>query len=212
MLHTETIERKTFKLLEDLMNDQNLDGFSLAGGTALSLYLGHRKSIDLDLFRIDDFSASMLSDYLMEKYDFVNEFQEKNTLKGFINDVKIDCITHKYENLKFIKSINYIRLYSLEDIAAMKLNAIADNGTRLKDFVDIACLSTKLSLNEMLEAYQKKYRNSNAIRALRALTYYADIIHEPINLVNGKYKWSNISKRIDEMIKKDMETFSSMPY
>lgn len=54
MLHTKTIERKTFKLLEDLMNDQNLDGFSLAGGTALSLYLGHRKSIDLDLFRIDE--------------------------------------------------------------------------------------------------------------------------------------------------------------
>jgi len=83
----------------------------------------------------------------------------------------------------------------------MKLNAIADNGTRLKDFVDIACLSTTMSLNEMLESYQKKYPNTNAMRALRGLTYYADIIHEPIDLIHGKYSWNKVSKRIDDMIK-----------
>ena len=66
----------------------------------------------------------------------------------------------------------------------MKLNAIADNGTRLKDFVDIACLSTTMSLNEMPESYQKKYPNTNAMRALHGLTYHADIIHESIDLIN----------------------------
>ena len=94
----------------------------------------------------------------------------------------------------------------------MKLGAIADNGTRLKDFVDIACLATKISLSEMLESYQKKYRDTNAIRALRALTYYVDIIHEPIDLINGKYTWDSVSERIDEMIKNDTITFQSMPF
>ena len=45
------------------------------------------------------------------------------------------------------------------DIAAMKLNAIAGNGTRIKDFIDLAYLSTLLSLGEMLEAYEHKYKS-----------------------------------------------------
>lgn len=65
MLHKEAVTRETFKLLENLMSDPNLREFSLVGGTALSLYLGHRKSIDLDLFRKDGFSASALSLYLL---------------------------------------------------------------------------------------------------------------------------------------------------
>lgn len=212
MLHTKTVTRETLKLLKELMADPSLREFSLVGGTALSLYLGHRKSIDLDLFRKDSFSASALSQYLKEKYNFQEDFQDNNTLKGFINNVKIDCITHKYENVKTINTIEKIRLYSLEDIAAMKLNAIADNGTRLKDFVDIACLSTTMSLNEMLESYQKKYPNTNAMRALRGLTYHADIIHEPIDLINGEYNWKKVSKRIDEMIKNDTTKFLFMPF
>ncbi len=50
-----------------------------------------------------------------------------------------------------------MRLASLEDIAAMKLNAIVSNGTRLKDFIDITYLSCYLSLKEMLDAYETKY-------------------------------------------------------
>lgn len=212
MLHTKTVTRETLKLLKKLMSDPNLSEFSLVGGTALSLYLGHRKSIDLDLFRKDSFSASALSLYLKEKYNFQEDFQDNNTLKGFINDIKIDFITHKYENVKTIHTIEKLRLYSLEDIAAMKLNAIADNGTRLKDFVDIVCLSTKMSLNEMLESYQKKYPNTNAMRALRGLTYHADIMHEPIDLIIGDYNWNKVSQRIDEMIKNDTTKFLDMPF
>lgn len=212
MLHTKTVTRETLKLLKKLMSDPNLREFSLVGGTALSLYLGHRKSIDLDLFRKDSFSASALSLYLKEKYNFQEDFQDNNTLKGFINDIKIDFITHKYENVKTIHTIEKLRLYSLEDIAAMKLNAIADNGTRLKDFVDIVCLSTKMSLNEMLESYQKKYPNTNAMRALRGLTYHADIMHEPIDLIIGDYNWNKVSQRIDEMIKNDTTKFLDMPF
>jgi predicted nucleotidyltransferase component of viral defense system len=212
MLHTKTVTRETLKLLKKLMADPNLREFSLVGGTALSLYLGHRKSIDLDLFRKDSFSASALSLYLKEKYNFQEDFQDNNTLKGFINDIKIDFITHKYENVKTIHTIEKLRLYSLEDIAAMKLNAIADNGTRLKDFVDIVCLSTKMSLNEMLESYQKKYPNTNAMRALRGLTYHADIMHEPIDLIIGDYNWNKVSQRIDEMIKNDTTKFLDMPF
>lgn len=47
MLHQETVEANTFRLLKNLMQDAELSSFSLAGGTSLALLLGHRMSIDL---------------------------------------------------------------------------------------------------------------------------------------------------------------------
>ena len=50
MLQTKTVEKQTFKLLKQLMQDPFLSDFLLAGGTNLALQLGHRKSVDLDMF------------------------------------------------------------------------------------------------------------------------------------------------------------------
>lgn len=134
MLHKETVERTTFELLIKLMQDERFKNFNLAGETALALYLGHRKSIDLDLFTPDNFDSNKLEEYLIDKYNFKSSYLEKNTLKGTINDVKIDCITHNYPYIEPpFKSEEGIRLYSIKDITAMKLSAIADNGTRIKD-------------------------------------------------------------------------------
>lgn len=213
MLHKETVERKTFELLKAIMQDENLENFHLAGGTALALYLGYRKSIDLDLFSNVSFDAFAISNYLVDNYNFKESYRESDTLKGHIDNIKIDCIAHVYPIVEPIEQIDDIRLYSIKDIVAMKLNAIADNGTRLKDFVDVASLSTKMSLIEMLNAYQQKYENINAIRALRGLVYHEDIImDEPIEIISGKYKWKLIEKRINEMVKKDTTTFDSLPF
>ena len=59
-----------------------------------------------------------------------------------------------------------IRLYALEDIVTMKLSAIADNDSRLKDFIDIAFLSTRLSFYSMLKCYEHKFPKSNVIRPI----------------------------------------------
>ncbi len=59
------------------MNDSKLDNFNLAGGTALSLYIGRRKSIDLDLFSTSEFNVSDLEKHLIDKYDFKSEYSEK---------------------------------------------------------------------------------------------------------------------------------------
>lgn len=134
MLHKETVERTTFELLITLMQDERFKNFNLAGEMALALYLGHRKSIDLDLFTPDNFDSNKLEEYLIDKYNFKSSYLEKNTLKGTINDVKIDCITHNYPYIEPpFKSEEGIRLYRIKDITAMKLSAIADNGTRIKD-------------------------------------------------------------------------------
>lgn len=89
MLHTETVEGTTLELLRRLQSESMLDSFCLAVGTAL--YLGHRKSIGLDLFTPYPFGVLLLKDFLETKYGFRTDFLEKNTLKRTINGVKIDC-------------------------------------------------------------------------------------------------------------------------
>lgn len=213
MLHTQTINDATLALLKQLMNDQNLASFSLAGGTALSLYIGHRVSIDLDLFSDHEFDALALENYLISSYNFKGDMLEKNALKGSIEGVKTDFITHNYPRLQdFFTEEIPIRLYSMQDIAAMKLAAIADNGTRLKDFVDLAFLSTKLSLQDMLNNYQGKYSNTNSVRALKGLMYHSDInFEEPIRLISENFEWNFISKRLSEMIENENTVFSQPP-
>jgi predicted nucleotidyltransferase component of viral defense system len=195
------------------MQDGALADFALAGGTALALYLGHRISVDLDLFTPYPFDATLLEKHLADTYGFRGDFLEKNTLKGSINNVKFDCISYDYPSLDDrVVTKEGVRLYSIRDIAAMKLSAIADNGTRLKDFIDVAFLSTLLPLSDMLDAYRQKFPNSNVMRPLKGLTYFADINHnEPIHILDGAYNWKNIEKRLRDMIDSPDMTFKSPP-
>ena len=64
MLYHETVLPGTLGLLKRLMADDALRQFVLVGGTALSLQIGHRRSIDLDLFSVTDFEAATILDYL----------------------------------------------------------------------------------------------------------------------------------------------------
>lgn len=202
MLRKETVAGSTFELLKELQKDPKLEGFSLAGGTALALLIGHRKSIDLDLFSTQSFDAEKLRHYLEDTYNFHTDLIRPNTLKGFIEGVAIDCLTHNYKDLEPRVESEGIRLYGYRDISAMKLNAIADNGTRIKDFVDVAYLSTHLSLTEMFESYIEKYPTSNVARPLRALTYYGDIDFDAqVDLIGEEFDWKKISKRLEDMLK-----------
>ena len=137
-----------------------------------------------------------------------SDYIDKETVKGEVDGVKLDCIAHKYPWLTKPVMENEIRLASYDDIAAMKLNAITGNGTRLKDFIDISFLSTYLTLNEMLNDYQLKYK-SNAVMVLKALSYFDDInFNEPINMLNNEsFDWKKIKKQLLFLIKNPDKLF-----
>jgi hypothetical protein len=202
MLHKETVEKPTLELLIKLMNDNSLKEFVLVGGTALALQLGHRISIDLDLFSISAFDSIDLGNYLRINYNFELDFIALNTLKGEIEGIQLDFITHQYPWVQTQNIIEDIRLASFTDIAAMKLNAISGNGTRVKDFIDIAFLSSEISLNQMLIAYEQKYK-SNPLMPLKGLLYYDDInFNEPIKMTGkDSFNWKVIEKRLKQMHK-----------
>jgi hypothetical protein len=200
MLRKEAARESTLELLNILMKDESLKDFFLAGGTALALQIGHRISIDLDLFTQVSFNENELLSNLEERYQFRMDFQARNTLKGSIKGVKVDLITHNYPLVKPLIETEGIRLAAMEDIAAMKLNAITGNGTRLKDFIDVAYLSSSLTLSQMINAYEEKYATRNPAMAIKALDYHNDIdFNEPVEMLKGKYKWEDIKKRLGEM-------------
>lgn len=87
MLYTQTVAPRTPELLKKLEAEPSLVAFNLAGGTAL--YLGHRKSVDLDLFTPQSFDAKKLETFLADKYGFRTDFMEADTLKGTIDGVKV---------------------------------------------------------------------------------------------------------------------------
>lgn len=96
MLQKEAVSPETLELLMRLMEDKELEGFFLVGGTALALQIGHRLSIDIDLFSLLPFDSNALLSLLESRYSFQLDYQARNTLKGQISKVKTDFITYSY--------------------------------------------------------------------------------------------------------------------
>jgi hypothetical protein len=100
-----------------------------------------------------------------------------------------------------------IRIYSLSDIAAMKVNAIAGNGTRSKDFVDLFFLLEHFKVNQMLMFYQTKYKDRNTFHALKSLNYFeeVDLSDWPVLITNKKLTWNIVKATIDKQCKEYMK-------
>jgi len=209
MLHKETVEAGTLDLIKRLMADPELLDFFMVGGTALSLLIGHRISIDIDLFTEKDFDAGLLRRHLEQNQQMTDAKVIGNGVFGFINDVKIDIIAHKYPLVRPLQVTDGIRIVSLEDIGAMKLNAIAGSGNRLKDFVDIYYLLEHRPFKSLGNAYEQKYPNVNIKIAGNSLLYFNDIDHSvPVKLMNGKVEWNKIGKRLHQAVYNPMKIFS----
>ena len=193
------------------MQDPELCSFRLVGGTALALQLGHRISVDLDLFTDTAFDEQHLREYLERNYGLQTDFMSRSTLKGEIDGVQIDCIAHEYPWLQEPTEEENIHLAGMPDICAMKLNAIAGNGTRIKDFIDIAWLSSHFTLNQMLDFYEHRY-NANVLMPLKAIIYFDEInFDEPVHLTNGKkVNWKTYEKRLLEMEKHPDKIFPAL--
>jgi hypothetical protein len=211
MLHKDPsiVKPATFKLIQQLQALPELAEFYLVGGTALALQLGHRNSIDIDLFTKNDFTPESLLKFLERGFSIQPSFATKNTLLSIINTIKVDFITHAYPLVLPPITEEGITFLSLQDIAAMKLNAISNSGKRLKDFIDVYFLLEHFSLSEMIEFYTIKYPRFNPLIALKAINYFEDIdpAIDPPQL-REKLPLPNIKKRIEESVLHSRKKFS----
>ena len=185
MLHFEAIEKQALGLLKEL---QLLDGFEelrLVGGTSLGLQLGHRLSIDLDLFGKIELDKDTLIDRL-KNLGVVKVLNYSEAIKVFlINDVKLDIVNHKYPWIDECLLKDNIKMATMKDIALMKLSAITNRGAK-KDFIDLYYLLDLFSLDELLPLYEKKYNDGSIFLVLKSLLYFKDasntIIPQDLNV------------------------------
>lgn len=175
MLHLETINNRTLELIQRIHQDPYFQEFTLVGGTGLALQIGHRSSVDIDLFSTHSFSVEDYLAYLELNYDFKLQYAQKDTLKGLISGVFLDILTHPYPLVREVIIKEGIRLASMQDIAAFKLNAISLDGTRIKDFVDLYFLLKHFTIQEMLEFYMLKYSQRNVFHVVKSLTYFDQV-------------------------------------
>lgn len=186
-----------------------LSNFCLVGGTALALYMGHRKSIDIDLFSTLQFNAAKILENLERDYRFSLDHMEKNTLSGSIKGIKVDLITHAYPELEIQKTTDGIRISGIRDIAAMKINAISVSGERVKDFIDIYYLLDSFSIAELLQLYGRKYSHRNPMHAIKSLVYFDNIDQSdwPELISEPDLKWETIKTRIERACNRYISDF-----
>lgn len=198
MLHKETADQSTLELLIQIQQKEYLKGFYLVGGTALALKIGHRKSVDIDLFSNFSFDTAQMLENLSADFPFHLFFSANNTIKGSINNVQIDILAHRYPLVAEPVILENISMLSVEDIIAMKLNAISVSGQRIKDFIDIYFLLDEYSVEEMIGFYKKKYTQYNEANVLKSLCWFEDVDLSdwPVLLKIPKLKWDTVMKKI----------------
>lgn len=193
--HPEILSPKQRKTLRLLGPEVTARGFYLAGGTALALQLGHRRSVDFDWFlegRMPD--PLLLAREVQETVPFVTTRIEPRTLFGTVNGVRVSFFEFRYPLLDpAVTWPEYgCRLASLRDIACIKLSAIVQRGSK-KDFVDLFALGREgFQLPDMLDWYRTKFGIDDMGHVLYALAYFDDADLERMPRMLWKIGWKEV--------------------
>ena len=198
--------------LHKIMANKVFDDLYLVGGTALALQRGHRISIDIDMFTnalYGEMKTDEIKKALVEMFPYVENLERLDetlmVYSLFVGNSSDDCVKLDIcydENPIFpLVHIEGIRMVSEKDIAAMKLNAIAQERQRKKDFWDIHDLLETYSIEDMVSFALKRFPWSltldNIIDGFKRLPSLND--YSEIRCLKGKY-WEFIVEDLMEEI------------
>ncbi len=199
MLQHKTIESGTLQLLKELQSFPLLQETRLVGGTALALQLGHRSSVDLDLFGTIPFSADEIRDALSENHSLTIVKESMNINIYLIDGVKVDIVNYKYSWIDSPVREEGVTLAGIKDIAAMKIAAIVGRGTK-KDFIDLFFLLKQFSLREILDLYLQKYPDGSVFIAMKSLSYFEDAEPDPMPVMFDEVSWETVKQSVRDAI------------
>lgn len=175
-------------------------GFRLAGGTALAIYMGHRKSEDFDWFTEKPIrDAYGLAREIEERgFQWTTDEVDRGTLHGRIQGIRVTFLEFRYPLLAepTVWDDFHTHLLSLDDIACMKLSAIAQRGAR-KDFIDLyALLESHRDLPNLIDLYRRKFEMDDIGHLLYSLSYFEDAEREPMPEMLWDIQWNEIKDRL----------------
>lgn len=203
-MHTEALTDKAKELFPAL---KNFNDFYLAGGTALALQIGHRVSVDFDLFSEKEIDKNLF--YKVKKVFSGNEItlsiNNPDELTVFIDGLKITFL--KYPFPPIFDPVNYegIELLNVKEIAATKAYTIINRRGSLKDYVDLFFIVSKeyAALEEITEVSDRKFRSEfNSRLFLEQLIYLEDIEETEIEFLKERVTKKEIGAFFTEEIKK----------
>ena len=194
-MFTKTLLPDTIRALKLASKISTVKNSYLAGGTALALHLGHRFSVDLDFFTREVFDEKTLSGELNPLPDYKEDGTAWRTVWGKINKTKFSLFYYQYPLIKKTVSFEGIQILQKEDIAAMKVHAIEDRGTK-RDFFDLFFLAKEFSLEEMFKFYDLKYGNlkEHFYIILRSLNYFTDAEKDDNPKMLIPVSWEEVKK------------------
>ena len=174
----------------------------LAGGSSLALQLGHRKSIDFDFFTEKELDLKKVKKLMQSIGVYKSESETPKTLVGEFNRIKFSLFHYPYKLIDETNQFGGINLANIRDIAAMKLAAITDRGTK-KDYIDLYFLAkNKFSFEKMFVFYNKKYHifESNKLTLLKALQYFEDADNSDMPEMIAKTSWAEVKKFLQKEV------------
>lgn len=206
-LYKSTLPSHSYALLEKLMTDEVLNDFYLVGGTALSLQINHRESIDIDLFSQKGFPANIIDNYKCEQV--INKFN--NSIEVIISNTKVMLFNFNYPLNKPLKSIDGIRLADPVDIGLMKLLALQGRTTK-KDIIDLHFIDQQvIPLEKLLELFENFYPKEtfNAYQSFKSLINKDQIARDPdpkmFESLNWEVAFDNVKEKLASHIKSLLE-------
>lgn len=201
MLYYNTISNELLELLIKLQSVPEFAQLRLVGGTSLALQIGHRNSVDIDLFGKLDADDIAIHQQL-EKLGNYTQLKKTENINIFsLNGIKIDIVNYPYSWLSKPIVFDNITLADKKDIAAMKLAAISGRGSK-KDFIDIFFLLKHYTIKQMLEFFIKKYPNGSTFLVVKSLTYFNDAENDETPQMFHDMNWEIVKKTIIKEVDK----------
>ena len=136
--------------------------FYLAGGTGLSLQLGHRRSVDLDFFSETDDVDLQTRQAITQAFTALSVTIAENSIGNLImiaEGIRVGFFSYHYPLLQPAWQVDGVPVASLADIGLMKLDAMINRGSR-KDFYDLYAISHQIPLADLLKLGKTKYADT----------------------------------------------------
>lgn len=198
-MHKEIFTDKQVELLPYLAKFQR--SFYLAGGTAIALHIGHRRSIDFDMFAHSKLYKSKIKEKLLQiPFDQVPLFEDVDQLHLFINQVKITFFSFPYPILHPIKAESTFSIPSLLTLAAMKAFALGRR-SKWKDYVDLYfILQDYYTIAKISEEAKKIFPQQFSEKLFREqLAFHKDIdFSEPVEYLQSPIAENEIKEFLIE--------------
>lgn len=203
-MHLEVLNKNQLKILP-ILNRFSQD-FVLVGGTAIALYIGHRESIDFDLFSKKSFDNMKIRKKILGannlEIDKVYR-DEEGEFTFILNSVQLTFLHYPFKIEAKEKLHNYINLPDLLTLAAMKAYALGRRA-KWKDYVDMYFIIKNFySIKEISKKAKEIFKTEYNEKLFRIQISYFDDINYSEKII---YK-PNFRKN-DEEIKEELKKFS----